>query len=156
MSDYTICLVDDAGVFQGSVRTIGEADGCPPGWVRAPVPEHYPGYYAVLSSTGWTHVPVAPVAPLPVPERISMLQATLALMHFGAYDAVDQAIRNSGDAVLMAYWTRSTEGFERYHPAILMVQAWMGWEDQTMDDMFRFAATCNDAGPLLLEPAHRP
>ncbi|WCD56177.1 hypothetical protein [Caulobacter phage KSC] len=141
--DYTIRRVDGRGVYQGETSTVGAADGCPPGWVRAPIPENYVGHYAILTDGYWTYVTdLPPEPPSPVPERLSMLQATLALIHFGAYEAVDAAIKGSSDPVLKAYWEKSTEGFERYHPAILLVQAWMGWDDQTIDDMFRFGATC--------------
>lgn len=130
------------GAFSGDILEVDDAALWTEDYVTVPPPPTGAGEYAVYSNGLWKVVTELPVPEVPVPPRISMLQATLALMHFGVYEAVDAAIRNSGDPVLLAYWTRSTEGFERHHPAILLVQAWMGWEDESMDEMFRFAATC--------------
>jgi hypothetical protein len=141
MTDTTICLTDTAGNYLGQHAIIDEAAGCPPGWVRAPVPEDLTGITPVYREGVWEYVVNPEAPPLPVPERISMLQAALALKYLGVYSELNEAIMASGDDTLILYWTRSTEGFERHHPSIEMVRAWRGWTSDEMDDMFRLAAT---------------
>lgn len=67
----TICALDANGYFTGASREIGPADGCPVGWVRAPVPELSEGEFARWTGGAWEVGVTAPPPPAP-PAQVAM------------------------------------------------------------------------------------
>lgn len=58
----TVCKIDEYGFFAGQTRQIGEADGCPQGWVRASAPTVPNGKFAIFNGGAWAYVSEGPPA----------------------------------------------------------------------------------------------
>lgn len=83
----------------------------------------------------WTVVP-APVPP--VPAAVSMVAARLALSAAGLSDRVDAAVAAIGADAMIA-WEYATV-IDRESPMLMAIAAALGWDDATVDGLFRAAA----------------
>jgi hypothetical protein len=99
--------------------------------------------------TGWTLIDVdgaphySPVTvdapPAAVPEVVTNFQARAALMGAGLFDAVDQAIKNSGNPVAVQAWEYANE-VTRGGALVSEMAVQLAISDEAMDDLFRAAA----------------
>ena len=89
----------------------------------------------------WTLVDAPPP---PVPDRVTMRQARLALLGAGLLDAVEPALAAIPDPVQRQgaeiTWEYSTE-VQRNNPLITALAAGLGLYDTDIDNLFRTAAT---------------
>jgi hypothetical protein len=84
-----------------------------------------------------------PVVKPPVPESVTMLQASLALYNEGSLKYADNFIANlqgtEGDQARII-WTRAGT-VKRAHPLVAVLGQVLNKTDEQLDDLFRLAAT---------------
>lgn len=102
------------------------------GWVRAP---EYPEYDTathkpVWGTTDWVIVPI-------VPQKVSRMQAKLALDEAGMLDAVETFMASAPPRVRI-YWTEVSE-LHRNHPVLLEATTALGMTSQQVDELFTAA-----------------
>lgn len=76
--------------------------------------------------------------PDPVPQRVSRLQARLALLDAGLLADVETAL-SGADVVTQMAWAEAVE-FRRNSPTVESIAAELGLTDGQIDDLFRYAA----------------
>lgn len=89
---------------------------------------------------GWTWTEDAGFAPpqdppSAVPEKVSRLQARLALLGAGLLQMVEDHISASGDPVLQMAWAEATE-WRRDSPTIAAIAAALSLSEDQVDDLF--------------------
>lgn len=89
---------------------------------------------------GWTWTEGAGFAPPEdppaiVPEKVSRLQARLALMSAGLLQSVEDYISSSGDPVLQMVWAEATE-WRRDSPMIAAIGAALSLSEDQVDELF--------------------
>jgi hypothetical protein len=82
--------------------------------------------------------PPEPLAPEPVPQRVSALQARRALLAAGMLDQVEAAVARQPRTVQIT-WEYATEIY-RDDPMLVEVAQAIGLNTNTLDDLFRAAA----------------
>lgn len=152
----TICETDAAGVFTGRTATIGEADGCPPAWVRANTPELPDSKVARWAGDAWAIIDPPLPPPEPVPETISSRQFfqqlaiegviseddALAYVSTGVLpkamlDAIGQLPAEQQFAVKMAVIGANT--FDRHNPMTAQLGMILGKDDAALDELWQKA-----------------
>jgi hypothetical protein len=78
------------------------------------------------------------VLPSPaIPQSVTPLQATRALLQAGFLDAVEVAVA-AADRETQLAWAKAT-AFERNSPFVLDMKAVLGWTDEQVDQLFILA-----------------
>lgn len=92
---------------------------------------------------GLTEVPepVAPYTPAPptVPRIVTPLQGRVALNHFGLLTTIEAAVAAHPDPKVKIAWEYAAE-FNRDSPTVLALSAALGITQETLDEIFTFAA----------------
>lgn len=94
---------------------------------------------------GWTWTeeggftpPEAVDLPAVIPEKVSRLQARVALLNAGMLQSVEDYIAASGDAMLQLVWAEATE-WRRDSPTIAAIAAALELTEDQVDALFRAA-----------------
>jgi hypothetical protein len=74
---------------------------------------------------------------VPIPQSVTPLQATRALLQAGFLDDVETAVAAAGRETQLA-WAKAT-AFERNSSFVLNMQAALGWTDAQVDSLFVLA-----------------
>ena len=86
----------------------------------------------------WREVFAVEMAPVLVPQQVTMRQARLELLSRDLLDDVDAVIAVAGGAAQIEWEYAST--VDRDNPVIAVVQQQQGMTDEQIDDLFREAA----------------
>jgi len=145
----TICQVDNAGLWTGATRAIGDFDALPLGWVDAEPPADLPeGDTArYMLSDGWTPVTAADAqalrdaanAPVPIViDSVTMRQARLALLGAGLLAQVEaafDALPEPNKSAAKIEWEFAT-ALNRDHPLVASLAVALGLTDEQIDALF--------------------
>jgi hypothetical protein len=94
--------------------------------------------YLAWVSAGNVAEPADPISPV-IPQSVTPLQATRALLQAGFLDAVEAAVA-AADRETQLAWAKAT-AFERNSPFVLGMKTVLGWTDEQVDSLFILAAT---------------
>lgn len=89
----------------------------------------------VWTNGAWVEATPAPV----VPQSVTPLQATRALLQAGFLDSVETAVAAAGRETQLA-WAKAT-AFDRNSPFVLGMKIILGWTDEQVDSLFILAAS---------------
>ncbi|HEY7805263.1 MAG TPA: hypothetical protein VIC30_12640 [Orrella sp.] len=137
----TIYELDGNRIYTGQSRQITDKDGRPPRWIETNLTP--PDGIAQWRGNEWAVLPEYPVAPVSVPQSITMRQCRLQLLAIGKLADVDTAIAGMPDPAKSAAqieWEYAAT-VERNAPLIAQLGPALGLDGAALDDLFIAAAT---------------
>ncbi len=140
-----------AYITDGRVSNVVEAEELPEGYVQ--IPEDSPAWIGWGYANDKFSYPLPPLRP--VPEFVTIRQATLALLYAGLLDDVEaafvaaiEAAEPNSQALIDARaaqveWKTSSFVY-RYKSLVVVMSGTLGLGDAQLDNLFRFASTITE------------